>query len=370
LKLLVGIFSWLLCIIFGFAALSIAANGHWIRTLILLILVLLLLPPLRKLPDKLTGKSFSRLGRFVSVVCLLAVFFLVGYIIQPTSIYISPEYEAQFMVLYDAHMKEWPVPYETRFVDTKYGKVHVIIGGPKDAPPALLCHAGALASWSWKYNIEGLNQHYRTYAIDAMGEVGKSVLYDVKKHTKNGQDIADLYSEISDKLGIDQAYVIGASYGGFIGTNYAIYAPARVKKLVLIASMGVTPATGSTLFRILLLSFFPVKPYQDYFVRWMIGEITNETREIVEWMRLVFDGVRAKEAPPVTFTSQQLESVQIPVLLILGNKDNLVGDHEKVREYTRNVPDIQIEVLNTGHGVWAEEPDMVNSLIYEFLEQR
>ena len=50
----------------------------------------------------------------------------------------------------------------------------------------------------------------------------------------------------------------------------------------------------------------------------MIAGRGNATGEIVEWMRFVFAGVRANEAPPVTFTPQQLKSVQVTVLLILG----------------------------------------------------
>ncbi len=42
------------------------------------------------------------------------------------------------MEIYDEKMMEWPIPYEDIFVDTEYGKVHVIASGPEDAPPMLL----------------------------------------------------------------------------------------------------------------------------------------------------------------------------------------------------------------------------------------
>lgn len=99
------VLSWFFSIIFILIILSMAANGHWLRALVILIIVLLLLPSVRKLADKLTGKSISWLTRFVSIIVLLAVFFLVGSIKKPKSIYKSPKYEAQFMALYDAKMK-------------------------------------------------------------------------------------------------------------------------------------------------------------------------------------------------------------------------------------------------------------------------
>lgn len=70
------------------------------------------------------------------------------------------------MDIYNAKLAEWPVPYESVFLETSYGKVHVIVSRPTDALPLLLIHASAVA---------------------------------------------------------------GASIGGYIATNYALYAPERVK---------------------------------------------------------------------------------------------------------------------------------------------
>jgi len=84
----------------------------------------------------------------------------------------------------------------------------------------------------------------------------------------------------------------------------------------------------------------------------------------------VFDGVRAREAAPVTFDQEQLASIKAPVLLILGKSDNLAGDPEKVEEYTSVVPDIRYEVLEAGHAVWVEQHEKVNELIIDFLGKK
>ena len=106
-----------------------------------------------------------------------------------------------------------------------------------------------MSGWSWLYNVEELSKHYRTYAIDTLGDAGKSVLSDLGNYPQDGQDQSDLYSEISDKLGVERAYVVGASEGGFIGTNYALYAPERVEKLVLLGPMGYAGTNASILRR-------------------------------------------------------------------------------------------------------------------------
>jgi pimeloyl-ACP methyl ester carboxylesterase len=149
---------------------------------------------------------------------------------KATSIYKSPAVKAQFLQIYDEKMAEWPIPYEDVFVDTQYGRVHAIASGPEDTSAMLLLHASGVASWSWKYNVEGLSQTYRTYAIDLIGDAGKSEFTGLEHILKDGKDQAALYAEITDKLGISKTFLVGASEGGFIATNFALYYPERVEK--------------------------------------------------------------------------------------------------------------------------------------------
>ncbi|WP_287582840.1 alpha/beta hydrolase [Candidatus Borrarchaeum sp.] len=285
------------------------------------------------------------------------------------TIYNSPDFEVRLMAMYDARLKQWPVPYESTFVNTSYGKVHIIISGPKDAPPVLLLHAAGMSASSWLYNIEGLSKFYLTYAIDNLGEVGKSVLNDLDSFPNDGKALSKLYTEISDKLGIENACVIGASNGGFIATNYALYSPERVKKLVLLGPMGVTPATDSTIQKIEQSASPDTQFSPEDMLRWALGDNPRVLEACGEWFGLVMSGTTPRVAAPIPFTPEQLQSISIPVLLILGKKDNLVGDPAKVKELAKNVLDIQIEILNTGHLISADQPDTVNNLIYEFFEQ-
>ena len=282
------------------------------------------------------------------------------------SIYKSPEIEAKLMGIYDARLGQWPVPYESIFLDTTYGKVHAIVSGPEDAPPALLLHASGLSAWSWLYNVEELNKHYRTYAIDTIGDAGKSVLSDLDNYPQDGQALSAFYLEISDKLGVNSAYVVGASQGGFIGTNVALYAPERVKKLVLLGPMGYA-GTERTVVRIVLATLFPFKSIQDSTFRWAFGDDPGVQEACVEWFRLVMTGVIPKQARPKTFSPEQLQSLQVPVLLVLGERDGLVGNPENAKKLAQNIADVQTVVLNTGHAVGVERPEEVNSLICNFF---
>jgi pimeloyl-ACP methyl ester carboxylesterase len=285
---------------------------------------------------------------------------------QP-SIYKSPEYRAKLMAIYDSKLEEWPVPYKSVYVDTAFGKVHVVISGPQDAPPALLLHATGMAAWSWLYNIEPLAEHYRTYAIDHIGEPGKSELKDLNNYPREPQELSDLCLEISENLRVQHSVVIGASNGGFLSMNYAYYNPERVHKLVLLGPMGVSPPKLSTAVRMGLVSILPLNSLLFSTSRWAIGAGPSVQEKCGAWFTTLMQGTIPKVAFPRFITPEQKQSIKVPVLLFLGTKDNVVGDHKKAVENAQQFPDIQIEVLDSGHLIGVEHADTANRRMVEFL---
>ena len=54
----------------------------------------------------------------------------------------SSEDEAAYLAAYDATLKKlWPIPYEEVEIQNRFGMTHVVISGPKDAPPLVLLQA-------------------------------------------------------------------------------------------------------------------------------------------------------------------------------------------------------------------------------------
>lgn len=197
------VLSWLLAILFGLLAISMFLTRNYIQALVLLVIILLLLPPVRSLIGQVTGWSLPGWAVALLVVALVALFVLLFTRKKPASIYTSPEIEAKLMEIYDERLEAWPVPYESITVDTEYGQVHVIASGPEDAPPLLLLHASAVSGVSWLYNVEELNEHYRTYALDTIGDAGRSELSDLAHYPQTGQQLSDLVAEVAEKLGVE-----------------------------------------------------------------------------------------------------------------------------------------------------------------------
>jgi pimeloyl-ACP methyl ester carboxylesterase len=110
------------------------------------------------------------------------------------------------------------------------------------------------------------------------------VLADIEKFPNDGKSLFELYTEIMDILGAPKACFIGASQGGFITTNMALYASDRVEKIILCGPMGYT-GTNISLLRILFTTMFPVKPIQRSATRWALGDDPAVNEAFGEWFR-------------------------------------------------------------------------------------
>jgi pimeloyl-ACP methyl ester carboxylesterase len=359
--------GWIFAIFFGLLTVSMLMLQNWLQALVLFLVVLLCLPPVTSLVQNQFDFSLHPLLRGVLIVGLLAVFVWLLLGAKPTSIYKSPEIKARLLEIYDEKMAEWPVPYEDIFVDTQYGKVHVIASGPEGAPVIFLLHASGVAGWSWKFNVEALSQEYRIYAIDLIGDAGKSEFASMEHVMKTGHDQANLYAEIADKLGVETAYVVGASEGGFIGSNYALYYPERVQKLALLAPMGYSGAIQASL-RIMFAQFFPLKPVQDSTFSWAFSDSVALKAEFEEWFRLLMSGCTPVKVMPFPLSAEARQSLKVPVMFVFGERDNLVGDPEAAKALVQDIPDVRVEILEAGHLMGGEKPEPVNALLLEFFE--
>ena len=60
-------------------------------------------------------------------------------------------------------------------------------------------------------------------------------------------------------------------------------------------------------------------------------------------------------------------AIVIPVLLLLGTRDPLVGDAGRAAERASALPDLRVEIRESSHLVAAERADEANALMTGFL---
>jgi pimeloyl-ACP methyl ester carboxylesterase len=286
------------------------------------------------------------------------------------SVFNSPASQAEYYAAYDAVLKRWPVPYEDLSISTRFGDTHIVASGSKDAPPLALLHPAAGGAIIWCRNVNALSQRYRTYAIDVMGEVNKSVL---TRPVTSRRDFADWIGDLFDGLQIDTAYVVGNSSGGFLTLNAAFYLPERVRKIVLIS-----PAA----------TFVQMWPWWLHF--WLptgIGHLMRLNHLKLKAHRWIWQGfpveeqiakVRAlssiagmpRHGPPSVFSDKELSSILTPVLLLIGDHEVIYKSGRVIRRATRLVPNLKAEIVpNANHIAEYTAADFVNAKILEFFRE-
>lgn len=129
--------------------------------------------------------------------------------------------------------REWPVASQERTVPTSYGPTFVRISGPTSGPPLVLLPGAATPSLMWAPNIQALSAEYHTFAVDQIGDFGRSIC---TQPLRRYNDLLAWLNEVFDGLelrgGVNLA---GISFGGALAAEYALHFPGRLNKVVLLA---------------------------------------------------------------------------------------------------------------------------------------
>jgi pimeloyl-ACP methyl ester carboxylesterase len=78
----------------------------------------------------------------------------------------------------------------------------VIASGPEGAAPLVLLHPSGGGATVWYRNVGSLSHHYRTYAVDVIGDLNKSIL---TRLLRRRQDFVDWMVDLFNGLQIESA---------------------------------------------------------------------------------------------------------------------------------------------------------------------
>jgi pimeloyl-ACP methyl ester carboxylesterase len=266
------------------------------------------------------------------------------------------------------------VPSTTTMVDTAYGPTFVRISGPATAPALVLLHGAGGSALHWLPNVAALSEHYRTYAVDIVGDHGRSVY---TRQLESAEDYSKWLDDLLDGLELERDVdLVGLSYGGWIAARYSLHAPDRVRKVVLLAPGGtISPIPFSFVWRGMLVAL-PHRYFIKSFLYWMLEDLaqTDEGSLILDQATdSAFLAIRSykprRMAAPDVLTDAELQSFAMPVLFVVGEHEKLYVATEAVERLNRVAPKIQTRtVTGAGHDLTIVRADVVNRTIVEFLD--
>lgn len=232
-------------------------------------------------------------------------------------------------------------------------RVHVRVVG--EGPPVLLINGIGTHSTMWA-PVEQALTGVRLIEFDAPGtgrSRGTSTILSIPS-------LAWLATRVLDEVGVERADVLGYSMGGIIAQAMAVYAPGRVRRLVLVST---TPGLGGVpgTFAAMLNVATPLRYYSPtYYERTIGGMVGGRARTDREWV-IRHGELRRRDPPSVRGYLGQLASVASwsnlpllhriphPALVVTGDDDPLVPPANSVL-LARRLPYARLLVLpGEGH---------------------
>jgi len=256
--------------------------------------------------------------------------------------------------------------YGGEYVEAAGAKLRIKDTGPRDAPAVILLHGFGASLDTWDPWAAALAQNHRVIRFDlpGFGLTGPDPSGDY-----TDQRTVQVLAALMDRLGLQQASLIGNSLGGKIAWNFAAAYPARVQKLILIspdgfASPGFEYGKKPKIPVVLrLLPYVMPRPmlrmnlavaYADK------SRLTNATlTRYDDMMRAPGDRAAMLDRMQQVMLQNPeplLRRIQAPTLILWGEQDGMIPFSNST-DYLKDIPNAKLVALpGLGHVPFEEAP--------------
>lgn len=282
----------------------------------------------------------------------------------------------RFLALYEEREKDWPVPFESRMVETSYGSTYVRISGPENGPALVLLHGAGGNSLQWASNIVDLSQGYRVYALDSIYDNGRSIY---TRAMEKPQDYILWLDEVFTGLALgNEVNLVGLSYGGWLTSQYALNFPGRLNKIVLLAPAGTVLPISPEWVRRAALGFLPDRYFIKSFLYWLLEDFVNQdeaSRNLVDaWVEEAYIATRSFKPKsmvnPYVLSNSELQQIRVPTLFLVGENEKIYSAQQAVTRLNTVAPAIETEIIpDAGHDLTWVQAELVNRKILDFLAE-
>lgn len=223
----------------------------------------------------------------------------------------------------------------------------------------------------WFANVEALGRSHRVYAVDVMGDAGRSVP-DVQdgRGLRTSVDLMSWLSEVIDDRGLESVSLCGHSYGARIALAYALRAPHRTRSLVLLDPTACFAGMSQRyLWHALPLLLRPSERRLRALFGWEAGGAGVLD---AQWLNLAATGAaefQTRIVVPRRPSRERLRGLAVPTLLLLAGRSRVHNVDRVAANARRLLPDVTVDVLPhvSHHGLPMVDADRLNSRMIEFL---
>lgn len=246
-----------------------------------------------------------------------------------------------------------PAPAQSGTFETDDVKLWYASFGEGD--PVVLLHGGLGSSDHYGDIVSALAAKRRVLVVDSRGH-GRSTR---SQHGISYRQMADDVVALLDHLAIERAALVGWSDGGVTGLEFALRHPARLTRLLVLGTNyaldGMKPQNQS-------------RTFPEYFARCrrQYAKLSPAPQDLSAFLR----ELRAMWASQPTFSDEQLQQIQVPVLVALGDHDEAIRlDH--AQKLAKLLPRGRFVLLpKVSHFALWQDPKTLLAVLTRFLDEK
>lgn len=240
------------------------------------------------------------------------------------TIYKKIDSKSKVIQLYDEQLAKLRVPYKDLYVDTSFGKTHLIETGNLAGKPLLVFHGGNATTAYTLLTCGYLFDDFHIYSVDTIGHPGKS---SENCLSPNNYDYGKWASEVITALGYDNMCCFGGSFGAGVLAKMMCVSPEKIQKAVLLVPSGIKNAPA---YKSMNMMFPMIMYWITHKEAWLKKcilpmAITEENidSDIFETAKCSIDNVKIKTGMPSNVYPSDMEKCKAPTLVMAGEKDCL-----------------------------------------------
>jgi pimeloyl-ACP methyl ester carboxylesterase len=278
----------------------------------------------------------------------------------------SAEGRERFEAAYDLALRSWPLTSSALDVQTSFGTTRVNACGATTGSPVVLLAGALMTSVSWLPNVAALGATYPVFAVDAVGDAGRS-MHDRPVRTR--AELASWFDELLIGLEIERAHVIGLSNGACIALNQAVHAPTRLRSVAAIEPPGmIVRPSARLLWEMIRGAVVRTDRALNRLARFL-GNGSLPPDKLFAVLRSVFLDFRPAGFVPRRLTDDELRGIKTPVLLMFGEVTPIGDIETAVARAHRQMPVVRTEIVpGCAHIPTIERPDVTNRILLDFID--
>ena len=240
----------------------------------------------------------------------------------------------------------------------------------------MFVHGLGGGSSAWNAQFESFSERYRVIAWDGPGYGGST---DFSLEAPMVRDYVDVLAQFLDALSVASVHLVGHSFGGIVIAAFNRRFPARVLSLTLLQVVTGSNAVNRKQLQELRdarrreVESMPAMEFAEFRARKSLAP--GASAALVAQAAKVSYSLRPKgylkayQAMCAASIFDELAGINTPALVIAGEHDK-TAPRENCQSIAAAIPGSRFHLIEgTGHVIYLEAPDRMNSCLGQFLAQ-